>query len=339
MIRREDLRNIAIIAHVDHGKTTLVDAMLWQSGAFRENQDVNDRVMDSMDLEREKGITILAKNTSVRYSGPGAPDTGVDTTGAPTDEITFPLSYSQAVEQGIEGDVEWGERCDTATGRLAVPDYFAPECMAPFTGDNGGVTATGVTAEEITVVNYIGQANDPIIAYITDAIDNDDTNEQYADTMKGLVAYYEAYYELYGRKIGEHLRTGTPMHLYLPARADGRRGVFNWPVFRAEKEIILCEALIDALTFWCAGFRNVTTAYGVEGFTDELRQAIKEYGTKKILIAYDRDAAGDQAKQGGDIHHLLRRVRTRPAVLGGDAAHPEPRNRHPTSLPLKTRKG
>ena len=87
------------------------------------------------------------------------------------------------------------------------------------------------------------------------------------------------------------------MHLYLPARADGRRGVFNWPVFRAEKEIILCEALIDALTFWCAGFRNVTTAYGVEGFTDELRQAIKEYGTKKILIAYDRDAAGDQAAE------------------------------------------
>jgi GTP-binding protein TypA/BipA len=67
MTRREDLRNVAIIAHVDHGKTTLVDAMLWQSGAFRANQDVADRVMDSMDLEREKGITILAKNTAVRH--------------------------------------------------------------------------------------------------------------------------------------------------------------------------------------------------------------------------------------------------------------------------------
>jgi GTP-binding protein len=64
---REDLRNVAIVAHVDHGKTTLVDAMLWQSGAFRANQDVADRVLDSMDLEREKGITILAKNTAVRY--------------------------------------------------------------------------------------------------------------------------------------------------------------------------------------------------------------------------------------------------------------------------------
>jgi len=66
---RPDLRNVAIVAHVDHGKTTLVDAMLWQSGAFREGADVAERVMDSMDLEREKGITILAKNTAVRYAG------------------------------------------------------------------------------------------------------------------------------------------------------------------------------------------------------------------------------------------------------------------------------
>ena len=67
MPSRADLRNVAIVAHVDHGKTTLVDAMLWQSGAFRANQDVNERVLDSMDLEREKGITILAKNTAVRH--------------------------------------------------------------------------------------------------------------------------------------------------------------------------------------------------------------------------------------------------------------------------------
>ena len=69
MAVRQDLRNVAIVAHVDHGKTTLVDAMLWQSGAFRQNQDVAERVMDSMDLEREKGITILAKNTAVRHGG------------------------------------------------------------------------------------------------------------------------------------------------------------------------------------------------------------------------------------------------------------------------------
>src|ERR687887_113948 len=66
---RQDLRNLAIIAHVDHGKTTLVDAMLWQSGIFRDNQAVVERVMDSLDLEREKGITIMAKNTAVVYKG------------------------------------------------------------------------------------------------------------------------------------------------------------------------------------------------------------------------------------------------------------------------------
>jgi GTP-binding protein len=69
LVARTDIRNVAIVAHVDHGKTTLVDAMLWQSGAFRAGQDVAVRVLDSMDLEREKGITILAKNTSLHYGG------------------------------------------------------------------------------------------------------------------------------------------------------------------------------------------------------------------------------------------------------------------------------
>lgn len=77
MPTRSDLRNVAIVAHVDHGKTTLVDAMLQQQGHYDEHHQLAERAMDSGDLEREKGITILAKNTAVRYNGPGAPDGGV----------------------------------------------------------------------------------------------------------------------------------------------------------------------------------------------------------------------------------------------------------------------
>src|SRR6478735_3684316 len=73
---RSDLRNVAIVAHVDHGKTTLVDAMLWQSGSFGSHAHVDERAMDSGDLEREKGITILAKNTAIRYTGPAAAEIG-----------------------------------------------------------------------------------------------------------------------------------------------------------------------------------------------------------------------------------------------------------------------
>jgi DNA primase len=98
--------------------------------------------------------------------------------------------------------------------------------------------------------------------------------------------------EVYGRKITEGLRQGTPLHLYLPGQ---HKGVWNEQALAASKEIILCESLIDALTFWCADYRNVTASYGVNGFTEDHRQAFKRHGTKKVLIAYDRDEAGEKA--------------------------------------------
>ena len=105
--------------------------------------------------------------------------------------------------------------------------------------------------------------------------------------------------EVYGRKLLDNLRKGTPKHLYLRACEgdDGQRrgrGVFNVAALEASKEVILCEALIDAMTFWCAGYRNVTSAYGTEGFTEEHLAAFKRHGTERVLIAYDRDEAGER---------------------------------------------
>lgn len=98
--------------------------------------------------------------------------------------------------------------------------------------------------------------------------------------------------EVYGRKITPRLRPGTPLHLYLPGP---HRGIWNADALAAHQEVILCEALIDALTFWCAGYRNVTASYGVEGFTEDILAAFKRYGTQRVLIAYDRDEAGERA--------------------------------------------
>jgi len=98
----------------------------------------------------------------------------------------------------------------------------------------------------------------------------------------------------YGRKLRNDLRKGTPFHLYLPGP---HRGVWNVQALKACKEIILCEALIDAMTFWCAGFRNVTAAYGAEGFTAEMLEAFKAHGIKRVLIAFDRDEAGDRGAE------------------------------------------
>jgi len=98
--------------------------------------------------------------------------------------------------------------------------------------------------------------------------------------------------EVYGRKINDNLREGTPYHLYLPGP---HRGVWNELALEASREVILCEALIDALTFWRAGYRNVTASYGIEGFTTDHLAAFKRLRIKRVLIAYDRDEPGERA--------------------------------------------
>ena len=149
--------------------------------------------------------TTAATSGTETSAGAGAASTAPDSS-APTSssdasggEITFPSSFSDAEGQGIA--VQWDERCDTERGTVAVPDYFAPECYAPFEGDNGGATGPGVTGDSIKVVLYLAQEEDPIINYITDAINSDDTVEQEIETMQNVVRYYQTYYETYGRTV------------------------------------------------------------------------------------------------------------------------------------------
>ncbi|HEY7393185.1 MAG TPA: toprim domain-containing protein [Bryobacteraceae bacterium] len=98
--------------------------------------------------------------------------------------------------------------------------------------------------------------------------------------------------EIYGRKIHDDLRPGTPVHLYLPGP---HRGVWNEAALEASQEIILCESLLDALTFWCAGYRHVTASYGVNGFTEDHKTAFRKSAIQRVRIAYDRDEAGEKA--------------------------------------------
>src|ERR1041385_8939836 len=124
---RSDLRNVAIVAHVDHGKTTLVDAMLWQTGAFGEHQHVDERAMDSGDLEREKGITILAKNTAVRYAGPAAVDGGLTTN---IIDPPGPAAFGGEVERGLSMVDGIVLLVDASEGPLAQTRFVLRKALA-----------------------------------------------------------------------------------------------------------------------------------------------------------------------------------------------------------------
>lgn len=150
--------------------------------------------------------------------------TTTSTSAAPTSDIAYPLSYSEATAQGSAESIDWGERCDTATGRLATPDFFAPECMAPFIGDNGGATSTGVGLDTIKIVQYQVADNDPIRSYIDGALRIDDTGEQQSLALTDLMSYFSDYYELYGRRVElVTYQSKGPANDEAVARADAQR--------------------------------------------------------------------------------------------------------------------
>lgn len=218
---------------------------------------------------------------------------------------TYPLSYPQAEEMGIEDTIEWGERCDTERGRLAVVDFFAPFCMAPFEGDNGGATSTGVTAETITIVHYQGPDNDPIIGYITDAVKVDDTNAQEFDTVANLLPYYEQFYEFYGRKVEivRYESTGLATD-EVTARADAQRIVEEYKPFAVIGGPALTNAFADELAardvtcISCGGGSSAWYAerdpyvWGIDGGAAQKQVHVAEFIGKQL--------AGKPAVHAGD---------------------------------------
>ncbi|MBS1837098.1 MAG: hypothetical protein JST64_05315, partial [Actinobacteria bacterium] len=111
------------------------------------------------------------------------------------------VSFGAAKAAGTSGDIDWGKRCDTGTGVLAIPIFPAPQCYKPFTGDNGGATTTGVSKDSVKIVVYLPQQNDPVLSFIYKQIGNSDTPTQIFDSYQGYNKLLSTYYETYGRKV------------------------------------------------------------------------------------------------------------------------------------------
>ncbi|RLE19381.1 MAG: hypothetical protein DRJ50_12250, partial [Actinobacteria bacterium] len=214
-----------------------------------DNDDSAPPATDSQTTDNEPAGSTPADST------PGTEPDGTDPDGTEPDgteappsggEITYPLSFADAQEQGIE--VAWDDRCDTELGTVAIKWFFAPSCYAPFDGDNGGATAVGVTGETIKVVQYQGPDDDPIIAYLTDAVSVDDTNAEEAETLQDMFDLFGDYYELYGRTVELVVYESTGLtDDAVTARADAVRIAEDFEPFAVLGGPALTNAFADEL--------------------------------------------------------------------------------------------
>ena len=222
-------------------------------------------------------------------------------------DVTYPLSFRDAEEAGLDG-LEWGERCDTERGQLAIPSYYAAECFLPFEGDNGGATHRGVTADAVNVVVYIAPDADPVLDYITDAINNDDTGDDVADTIAKHTEMLNTYYEMYGRRMNvEFYRsTGTSTDA-AAARADA----------------VKIDEEMDP--FIVIGGPALTTAFGEElnargimcyGCGGGTREQVAEINAEQVL--YWGGGMDNEQARAHNVEVLVKQVAGRPAEYAGD---------------------
>lgn len=159
------------------------------------------------------GVVVSSRGGTKASSGTTTTAGGAHAAGA--------ISWSQAAAEGKTASIDWGSRCDTTTGTLKYPYYFAGQCYAPFKGNNGGATYQGATAHSVKVVLYLPEPHDPVLSYIEGSIADTDTNQQTIETVQGYVKFLQTYYETYGRTIDlvPYVATGNATD-EVAARAD-----------------------------------------------------------------------------------------------------------------------
>ena len=247
---------------------------------------------------------------------PGTTDAPVDSAAPKSDTWEYPLSFVDGQEKLTDeafNKIAWGSRCDVELGTIAVPDYFAPPCMAPFTGDNGGATATGVTADEITIVHYQGPDNDPIINYITSAVKVDETNAQENATIEGFIKYFETYYELYARKINYVSYESTGLaNDEVTARADAQRIAEEYKPFAVVGGPALTNAFADEMA------ARETVCISCGGGT-------AEWFAERDPYLWNLDGSSEQ-KQVQVVEFIGKQLAGKPASHAGDALKAETRS-------------
>ena len=261
------------------------------------------------------GDEVTTDSSPASSDAPESSEAPTDSTAGGADTWEYPLSYDQAkatLSDEAFSAIDWGARCDTEKGTIAVPDYFAPACMAPFTGDNGGATATGVTADEITIVHYQGPDNDPIINYITSAVKVDETNAQENATIEGFIKYFETYYELYGRKIKYVSYESTGLaNDEVTARADAQRIVEEYKPFAVVGGPALTNAFADEMA------ARETVCISCGGGT-------AEWFAERDPYLWNLDGSSEQ-KQVHVVEFIGKQLAGKPASHAGDALKAETR--------------
>ncbi len=216
------------------------------------------------------------------------------------------VSWSQAQEAGTTDDLTWPETCDQETGRIAIPWLLAPECYADIEGDNGGATAKGVTADGIKVVVYVPPPDDPVMAYITQAIANDDTVEEIIETTRGYVEIYNRFSQTYGRQVEVEFLIGSGnANDEVAARADAVKAADEMGAFAVLGGPTLTSAFADELAakgvvcIGCTGgdpdFYEQRDPYlfGVIANADQVQIMVVEYMAKKLAGEPARFAGSD----------------------------------------------